>query len=255
MNSKEAIDKIRNLLFGAQKFGYLKTIDGVELQIEGDVELTKEIYVITPDGNIPAEEGEYQIEDGMVVKVKDGLVESIEYAPEEEITTETTTETKEELEKHEDEIKMVSAELIDGTIVETDSEELKVGDTLFIITEEGRNEAPTGDHETTDGKIVSVEDGVITDIKEKEIVDEVMTESLEELLEVFTAGFNHLSNELGTIKSEYDKLKDDFKKFSSEPAGERQYFQQEYVSNLKNTRINKLESLRMLKKITKNNNN
>ena len=254
MNSKEAIEKIKKLLFGeAATFGYLKTKEGVEMQVEGDVELEKEIYIITPDGNIPAEEGEYEMEDGMKVKVKEGLIDTIDYAGGKDKEEEMETE----VEVTEEETTMVSAELIDGTLVETDTEELAVGDALFVVTEEGRTEAPDGDHETTDGKIVTVLDGVVTAIEDKveEVVEEEMTteettetESFDELLEVFTAGFNHLSSELNVMREEYDKLREDFSKFSAEPAGERLYFNtQDYAKELKTKKHNKLDALRALK--------
>jgi hypothetical protein len=251
MTSKEAIEKIKKLLFGQEQFGLYKTKDGIEMQCEGDMALEKEIYIITPDGNIPAEEGEYEMEDGMKVKVKDGMVSSINYA-EEEIVEEEVMEDEVEVKVEEEETTMVSAELIDGTIVESDTEVLSAGDTLFVVTEEGRSPAPTGDHETTDGNIVVVEDGIIKEIKQKDIVEEEMTTeeeaSFDELLEVFTAAFNHLTNDLNVMKQEYDKLREDFNKFSAEPAGERQYFQQDYKAMLKDQKSNKLHQLAQLRR-------
>jgi len=251
MNSKDAIERIKKLLFGQESFGTHKTKEGVEMTVEGDVELGKEIYIITPDGNIPAAEGDYEMEDGMKVKVVEGLIDAIDYEggyEDKEEKMETDIEVTEE-----EETTMVSAELIDGTLVETDTEELKVGDALFVVTEEGRTEAPDGDHETTDGKIVSVVDGVVTEIKDKveEVEEELTTEeteSFDELLEVFTAGFNHLSSELNVMREEYDKLREDFSKFSAEPAGERLYFNtQDYAKELKTKKHSKLEALRALK--------
>jgi hypothetical protein len=258
MNSKEAIAKIKQLLFGAETFGYLKTKDGVEMQIEGEVELEKEIYIITPDGNIPAEEGDYEMEDGLKVKVKEGLIDAIDYAgaeheDEEEMETEEEVEIEAEAEVTEDEVKMVSAELIDGTIVETDTEELKVGDALFVVTEEGRVAAPDGNHETTDGLVVTVEDGIVKEIETKVVEEEVelsteTTEGIDELLEVFTEGFTKLNNELNVIREEYTKLSESFNKFSAEPAGERQYFNTaDYAKTLKAEKINKLQALRGIK--------
>ncbi len=251
MNSKDAIERIKKLLFGQESFGTHKTKEGVEMTVEGDVELGKEIYIITPDGNIPAAEGDYEMEDGMKVKVVEGLIDAIDYEAgyeDKEEEMETEIEVTEE-----EETTMVSAELIDGTLVETDTEELKVGDALFVVTEEGRIEAPDGDHETTDSKIVTVVDGVVTAIEDKveEVVEELTTEeteSFDELLEVFTAGFNHLSSELNVMREEYDKLREDFSKFSAEPAGERLYFNtQDYAKELKTKKHSKLDALRALK--------
>lgn len=246
MTSKEAIEKIKHLLFGQQAFSLLKSTDGVEMKIDGDVELEKEIYIITPNGELPAPEGEYKMEDGMIVKVKEGKVDRIDYETD-EVKEEVVEET--ELEEHEgedkeEETKLAEAELIDGTIVETDGE-LVAGVELYVRTDEGRQPAPDGDHETVDGKVVSVADGKIVEIKEKEVVEEDL--NMDELLEVFTAGFNHLSNELDIIKEKYETMRGEFQQFSAEPAAERQYINKEYVDRLKEQKFSKLEALKALK--------
>ena len=258
MTSKEAINKIKHLLFGAQTFGMLKTKDGVELKIEGDVELKKEVYVITADGELPAGDKDYEMEDGMLIKIKEGLIDRIDY-PKTETETEvveeeleTDTEVDEEtMGEHEDEeVKMVTAELIDGTIVETDTEELKVGDALFVLTAEGRVEAPDSVHETTDGKMVTTEAGIVVKIEEK--VEETVTEeelNFDELLEVFTAGFTHLNSELKVLKDDYKNLTENFKRFSAEPVTDRLYNNPkgEYVKQLNESKFSKLEALAALK--------
>ena len=77
MTSTEAINRIKQLLFGAQQtFSLMKTEEGVEMKVEGDIELEKEIYIITPEGELPAPEGKFVMEDGMEVSVKEGKVES-----------------------------------------------------------------------------------------------------------------------------------------------------------------------------------
>lgn len=160
MTSTEAINRIKNLLFSKQSFGLMKTDDGTEVTFDGELEVEKEIYIITPNGEIPAPEGKILMEDGLEVEVKDGKITSMNYP----------TNVEEE--------KMVQAELIDGTIVETDTDEIKVGDKLFVITPEGRSEAPNGEHPTKDGKVVVVLDGIVTEIKEalEDTVVEEMTE-------------------------------------------------------------------------------
>lgn len=259
MTSKEAIERIKHLLFGAQSFGMLKTKDGVELKVEGDVELSKAVYIITPDGELPAADADYEMEDGMLLKVKEGMIDNITYPK-----VEDETEVKVEVEaedamvdevKVDEEVKMVSAELIDGTIVENDAEELQVGDALFVVTEEGRQPAPDSVHETTEGKLITTEGGLIVKIEDKpaeEIkVDETVTEELnfDELLEVFTVGFNHLRGELDVLKESYDNLQANFNKFSAEPAGEKLYstHKQEYVNEKRAQEFSKLEALKALK--------
>lgn len=245
MTSKDAIEKIKHLLFGQQSFGLMKTKEGMEMQVEGDVELEKEIYIITPEGMLPAEDGDYEMEDGMKIKVEAAKVKSMNYTEHEDDVTEMEDEV--EVKVEEDETKMVSAELIDGTIVETDTEELKVGDSLFVVTDEGRSIAPDGDHETKDGNIVSVLDGVVTEIKVKEeVIEEEL--NMDEVIEVFTKSIEHLSNELNSIKENQSKMQADFNKFSAQPAGEKVYDHRgEYINHLKSKQFSKLEALKALK--------
>lgn len=250
MTSNEAIQRIKNLLFGEQTFASLKTADGVEMKVEGELELEKEIYIITPDGEIPAPEGEFEMEDGLKVRIKEGLIEKLDYSKKEEETMEEheeeeklEEEVKEDLE--EEKVELVSAELIDGTIVETDGD-LTVGAELYVTTEEGKIIAPDGSHETVEGKIVVVEDGIIKEITDK-VEEEVEVEaSFDEMLEVFTAGFNHLQNELNLMKEQYETLNQSFSKFSAEPAGERKYLN-DYVEELNKRKFSKLEKLAALR--------
>ena len=251
MTSKEAVEKIKQLLFGKEQFSLVKTVDGAEFQTEGDLEVEKEIYLITPDGNMPVEDGKYEMEDGMEIEVQAGAIKSLKYATEEDVKEEEL-EDEVEVEEEVKEESYAEAELIDGTIVETEGEELKVGDSLFISTEDGKTAAPDGDHETADGRVISVLDGVITDITVKEKVEEEV--SFDEILEVFTEAFNKLNNELEVMKEEYGKLNEKFNKFSAEPAGERLYVRQEYRETIKSKKMDKLTALAQLRnknKITK----
>ena len=254
MTSQEAILKIKNLLFGSQSFSALKTKDGVEMKVEGDVEVGGKVYVVTPEGELPAPEGEFEFEDGMVLLIgEDGEVSRITY-PEVEVEEEEKVdeEIMEEEVKVEDEeeVKMVSAELIDGTIVESEGEELKVGDKLQVRTEEGLIDAPDAVHETVDGKLIETLDSVVVKIEEKEVVEEELSEEVDfnEMLEVFTAGFNHLNNELNLMKEKYDTLQENFQKFSAEPAGKRVFsHRDEFINALNTQRNSKMEALKALK--------
>jgi len=296
MTSKEAIDKIKKLLFGEESFGSYKTKDGVEMSIDGEVKLGKEIYIITSEGNIPAPDEMFEFEDGLRVKVKDGLIEKIDYSSEEkEEMAEATladgtrvtndeagefavgqnlyviTEDNEKVSapqgehstesgitivvdengvitgiKRPDEEgegsleEMAEATLVDGTIVETEGD-LSVGSELYVRTESGRTIAPDGQHSTTEGKIIVVENGVITEIMERE------EESQEDLYDVITEGFNALKNEINTLREDYNKIKSEFSAFKGEPAGERQYNNNEYIKELKAQKFRKLEELRSLR--------
>ena len=70
-------------------------------------------------------------------------------------------------------VELAEATLADGTVVKVEGE-LAEGKALLVVTEEGEIPAPEGIHETSDGKLITVDaGGVITAIEEKpeEVVD------------------------------------------------------------------------------------
>lgn len=257
MTSKEAIEKIKHLLFGStETFSSMKTKDGVEMKVDGDVELGKKMYVVTPEGELPAPEDTFEFEDGMKLLIgEDGEIKRIDYIEtevevEEEVMEEEDKEEKMEEHDDEEETKMVTAELIDGTIVESEGEELKIGDKIQVKTEEGMVDAPDAVHETVDGKLIETVDSVVVKIEDKEVVEEELSEEVDfnEMLEVFTAGFNHLNTELNLMREKYDTLTENFKKFSAEPAGERVRSQREdYINALNQTKAQRLEAFKAMK--------
>lgn len=74
-----------------QKFLDITTMDGKNLQTPADkIEVNVEIYGVDENGNqIPAENGDYSLEDGTVISVLDGKV--VEIATQEEETKEVET--------------------------------------------------------------------------------------------------------------------------------------------------------------------
>lgn len=59
-------------------FAEVKTADGsIVLTYEGELAAGTPLFVVTPDGNIPAPDGEHMLETGVTVVVKEGLIESI----------------------------------------------------------------------------------------------------------------------------------------------------------------------------------
>ena len=308
MNRQEIINKIREI-FGAtnEKFELYKTAEGVEFRIDALVVGT-DIYVITPEGELPAADGEVVLEDGTKVMVKEGKIDELMLpemtteemadaeladgtkitnkeegdfaegqmlyvvdaegnevmAPEGEHTTKSgivivvdaegkitgvkypDTAGEGSLEEQSKD-KMAQATLIDGTIVETEGD-LMVGADLYIITEEGRQPAPTGEHETEDGKIVVVEDGKIVEIKEKEAEVEIEVE----MMETFANALETLNNEIKALRKENEELKNKFSKFAAEPAAEKIYDKKgAYVEMLKEQQFSKLEQLAALRRALK----
>lgn len=128
------------------------------------------------------------------------------------------------------EVKMSDATLVDGTIVTTEGE-LAPGAILYVKVEEGEAPfAPEGQHETTEGLIISVgENGEIISIEEKEEeaapVAEEATEEEEapvaeafnaeellsgvaEIIKPYQAKIEELSNELSVLTERFNEVAD-----------------------------------------------
>tara|TARA_R110000868_G_scaffold101469_2_gene279377 strand:+ start:1652 stop:2392 length:741 start_codon:yes stop_codon:yes gene_type:complete len=243
MNKIEIINKIKEI-FGMvdQKFGIYKNEEGVEFRID-DMTLDSDVYVLTPEGELPAPEGEVILEDGTKVVIKDGKISDLVIS--DVVEEETLEEVKVEVEEEDEEVEMAELTLIDGTIVESNGE-LVEGAELYVKTEEGRQPAPDGEHETED-KIIVVEGGIIKEIREKEEKVEVEVE-MEEVLETFTIALETLNNQISDLRKENEELKDKFNKFSAEPAGEKIYDKKgAYIEELMNEKFSKLERLTTLR--------
>lgn len=136
------------------------------------------------------------------------------------------------------------AELIDGTQVHVDNE-FAVGEQLHVVTEDGSYApAPEGTHETTEGKLITVDAaGVITTIEEKEEVaaeevkeeekvevkeemaeeteeakTEVKVEVAPEMVQQVIDAITPLIDQVKELETEMKALKASFSKFSNEPA-------------------------------------
>lgn len=128
------------------------------------------------------------------------------------VLKDTTTETTETTD-----ITLASATLVDGTIVKTEGD-FEVGKQLLVETAEGDIPAPEGQHETTDGLLVSVDaEGVITSIDEVIVEEETKEENfnddfVNQLVNALKPSFDkieELSNEVKTLKGEFMEFKDE----------------------------------------------
>jgi hypothetical protein len=109
-----------------QTFGEIKTADGeLTLTYEGE-EFTvgTEIFVITADGNVPAPDGEHELEGGIKIETEGGVITSIEREEEElpEIADETTAGMYPKEEMQEEEI--IDEVVMEESIVEAIAEVL-----------------------------------------------------------------------------------------------------------------------------------
>ena len=142
--------------------------------------------------------------------------------------------------KEEVEVKMAEATLVDGTEVYTEGE-LQPGAILFVRAGEGADEdpfAPEGQHETTDGLLITVgESGEIMSVEEKggsEETPEEAQESFEEhedekkeefdmdgLLEGIAGMLKPYTEEIKELKEELSVLTSRFNEVADQPAAKK----------------------------------
>ena len=207
-----------------QSFGYMTT-DGVEIEIEDDaMETGKKVYVITPEGQLPIPDGEYEMEMGAKLKTMGGVIEKMETIKPEQEIVDVPADDADVISVPANE-EMASATLVDGTKVEAEGD-FEVGKPLFVITEAGeRVPAPEGEHTTDSGIVVVVDaEGVITGIRKPDMAPEGSLEmSIEDVVETFTSALENLNKKLNDMNDRFTDLDGKFSKFSSLPAGEKIY--------------------------------
>ena len=111
MNTTEILTKIKTLL-GVEsevvRLAQMKLEDGLTI-VESDFEAGAEIMIVTEDGKVAMPVGDYTLEDGRLIVVKEeGLIEEIKEAKEEEVTEEVVEEearSEEDKEQYKEETK------------------------------------------------------------------------------------------------------------------------------------------------------
>jgi hypothetical protein len=94
----------------------------------------------------------------------------------EETTTEPTPEPTETVEE-----KFEDVTLADGSIAQVEPD-VSLGAAMVLLIDDALQPAPTGDYELADGRVVSVEDGVIVAVAEPEL-EEIEEAPAEEVVE------------------------------------------------------------------------
>ncbi len=112
------------------------------------------------------------VKEGVDVEKEEMNTEDPETAVAEETTTEETQETV--AEKFED------VTLADGSVAQVEPD-VSLGSAMVVQVDEELLPAPDGEHELSDGRIVTTESGIIVDIKEMEEAPEVEEEVDEEM--------------------------------------------------------------------------
>lgn len=129
MTANNAIEKIRVLLGVQEEKVAMATdvlVDGTQVEVEGEFEVGKPLFVVTAEGNMPAPAGIHQTASNLLVTVDDaGVITQIEEVAaetaeevEEEVKVEMEDETKEEETMTDEEIKVELEEEMIIKIVE-----------------------------------------------------------------------------------------------------------------------------------------
>lgn len=81
MTTKEKLSAIGKIILGKAvivELAQMKLADGVTILEADSFEAGMEVYVVTPDGNVPVPVGEYELENGMILVVAtEGMIEEI----------------------------------------------------------------------------------------------------------------------------------------------------------------------------------
>jgi hypothetical protein len=226
MNYQDAIRKINKLL-GLYKFNSYKIKEnGNEIITEGDLSVGEPIYIINKDGQIPAPDGEFELDDTTKITIKDGLVQKINY------------------DNMEQKQNFVEAMLKDGTVVKSPT--FDVGEEVKIVSPDGAEQpAPDGEHElklkdtegeevlikiiTKDGKITERENVELPDSEENEVEEEMgMTtpalsqgnDNMEGFKKEIMAVLGEIKDKIDSVVADQEEMKKKVSKFAKEPAGE-----------------------------------
>lgn len=225
MTYQDAIKKINKLL-GLYKFNSYKIKGtGEEMVCDGELAVDEPIYVMTDNGQLPAPDGEYELEDTTIIKTEDGIIKEIKY----DMTNETQSFTE--------------ATTKDGAVLESPTFDL--GEDVMVVGQDGKKTpAPDGEHEIalkdTSGNEVIIrivtKDGKIT---ERENVEEAKPELPENeemsmapsmsdgndnnedvFKKVMMEKIDTMMKKMEEMVSNYEDMKAKVAKFSKEPAGE-----------------------------------
>lgn len=252
MNYQDAIRKINKLL-GLYKFNSYKVANSeTEFVIDGNIAVDEPIYIITENGQLPAPEGEFELEDTTKIKIKDGKVQEIKY----------------DMEKKQ---QFVEAMLKDGTVVKSPT--FDVGEEVFVVSPDGKETpAPNGEHEvslkdsegnevlikiiTVDGKITERENvelpepemereeeemGMIPDLSEgNDMIDQDFKKVMMEKIDAIMA-------KLEGMVGEQEEMKKKVSKFAKEPAGEPINQPKNIGADLNQSKLEMFEKLRALR--------
>lgn len=202
MDKKNLFRKLGRIL---ASFASVTTDKGV-LAWDGDEDLKAgdRVYIEDEEGNrAEAADGDYRTEDGKIIVVADGAVAEIRDAEAEVAPAAADEFGRKATDK--------------GELYWDGEDDLKEGDRVFVNDEEGNLvDAPDGDYRTEDGKVITVEGGVVASIKDDEAEVAPEPDPSEEL----RAEIARLKVQVKKIAAENADLKAQVEKLSRTPLKE-----------------------------------
>jgi hypothetical protein len=85
MKTNEVIKQIKTILGLEVKLAQMMLVDGVTVLEADAFEAGKEVFIVTPDGNVPLPVGDYELENGQILVVaEEGMIAEIKEMPSEE---------------------------------------------------------------------------------------------------------------------------------------------------------------------------
>jgi hypothetical protein len=222
MNSKDAINRIMRILnLTPEKFYEAKTEQGVQIKMEGELEIGSPIYVATEEGMIPAPDGTHKLDDGAEIEVVDGKVDKIQMG---DMTKDAKIEEEKEKEDTKDEsmseveLEFGDVKLKGGGILRIGGDEPSVGLRVNKVGYDGTLSAiADGEYETEGGKIISIVGGSIQGYQPK---SDVNPETSQDFTEAETADGAIVESPTFDVGEKIDVVKDGEK--SPAPDGEHQ---------------------------------
>ena len=157
---------------------------------------------------------------------------------------------------------MGEGKLKDGTMITYD--ELQVGSSIMVVTDQGTNPAPDGTHELENGTKVTTVNGLITEIvpvaiaAEEEVVvstddttQEDMGKKLKELMDAINAKMSAIEKEISNQQETNKQMFELIEKIGDLPTGELKKENQQFTT-AKDKRQQKIDSILSSLKTIKN---
>jgi len=237
MDKGKILTRIKELFTSQEGYTFMdyKTMDGRIMRCADSLDVGSDVTEITENGEVPLTDGDYSLEDGMVISVESGKVSSIKESEgsieEEDMKVEEVMESTQEF---------AETTLLDGTKVRVDGD-LAVGNRVEVEIDGEYVKAPEGQHNLSDGRVIYVDaDGMINEIQTPDTkkVDEVGMEEVFGSLQLLLDKIDTLTNELTSVKEENESLKSRVDMFAKAPSTEPI---NQKINLTKNTKEDKLK--------------